>query len=107
MNSLHNYLFNSLFPKNYQIMKEVLISANISEKKKSEFFQSMESLKSLVKSYCKKLEIRVSEDNNIAIRIIFNKKEDLEKNFYNKEFNILKGSVRSLCNNVNIEINGN
>ncbi len=70
----------------------------------SEFFQAMESLKTLVKSYCKKFEIKFSEDNSMVIRIIFNKKEDLEKNFYNKEFNILKGSVRSLCNNVSIKI---
>jgi len=85
-------------------MKTVIISASISDKKKSEFFQAMESLKTLVKSYCKKFEIKVSEDNSMVIRIIFNKKEDLEKNFYNKEFNILKGSVRSLCNNVSIKI---
>lgn len=87
-------------------MKTVIISASISDKKKSEFFQVMESLKTLIKNYCNKFEIKVAEDNSIIIRIIFNKKEDLDNNFYNKEFNILKGSVRSLCNNVNIEING-
>jgi len=86
-------------------METVVISASISDKKKSEFFQVMESLKTLVKKYCKKFEIKVAEDNSMIIRIIFDKKEDLEKNFYNKEFTILKGSVRSLCNNVSIEIN--
>ena len=87
-------------------METVIISASISDKKKSEFYQVMESLKTLVKTYCKKFEIKVAEDNSIIIRIIFDKKEDIEKNFYNKEFNILKGSVRSLCNNVKIKING-
>lgn len=86
-------------------METVLISARISKNKKSEFFQVMESLKNLVRNYCKDFDINVSEDNYLDMRIIFAGKEDLESNFYNKEFNILKGTVKSLCNNVNIRIN--
>jgi hypothetical protein len=29
----------------------------------------------------------------------------MERNFYNNEFNILKGSVKSLCENVIIKVN--
>lgn len=87
-------------------MVTAIISAKINENKKSEFFQVMESLKTLVKRYCNNFEIKVSENNSIVIRINFDKKGDLEKNFHNKEFNILKGSVRSLCNNVSIKIKG-
>ena len=86
-------------------METVLISARISKNKKSEFFQVMESLKNLVRNYCKDFDINVSEDNYLDMRIIFAGKEDLESNFYNKEFNILKGTVKSLCNNVSIRIN--
>ncbi|MBK8550493.1 MAG: hypothetical protein IPL53_05290 [Ignavibacteria bacterium] len=87
-------------------METVIISAAIDYNKRSELFQVMEPLKSLVKNYCKEFEIKVSEDNSLLMRITFDKKKDLEENFNNKEFNILRGSVKSLCNNVNIKING-
>lgn len=86
-------------------METVLISARISKNKKSEFFQVMESLKNLVRNYCKDFDLTVTEENYFDLRIIFSRKEDLESNFYNKEFSILKGTVRSLCNNVSIRIN--
>ena len=87
-------------------METVLINASIDVKKKSEFFQVMESLKSLIKIYCTEFDTKINDDNSLVIRIIFDKKKDLEKNFNNKEFSILKGSVRSLCKNVSIDING-
>lgn len=86
-------------------METILINANIGNNKKSEFFQVMESLKKLVSNYCKNFDLKVSEDNTLIISIQFNDKKELEKNFGNKEFNILKGSIRSLCDNVNIQVN--
>ena len=85
-------------------METVTITANISEKKKVEFYQTMESLKTLVKNYCNNLDISV-EENNVLIHITFDGKVELEKNFYNSEFNILKGTLKSLCNNTTIKIN--
>lgn len=29
----------------------------------------------------------------------------MERNFYNNEFNILKGSIKSLCNDIKINVN--
>ena len=86
-------------------METVIINATINEKKKTEFFQTIESLKSLVKNYCNEIETIISEDNNLSIRITFSDHDEMENNFYNAEFNILKGSVMSLCKNVNIKIN--
>jgi len=86
-------------------METVVISAKINEKNKVEFYQTMESLKILVKNYCNELETEISLDNNLVIRIIFNSKDELGRNFYNNEFNILKGSVRSLCDNIRIKVN--
>lgn len=93
-----------LISKIYLLMETVIINADITENKKSEFFQVMESLKNLVKRYCTDIKISVSNEDFVEIRIVFKDKEELDKNFNNKEFNILKGSVRSLCNNVNIRI---
>jgi len=87
-------------------METVTISASINKNKETEFFQTMESLKALVKSYCNDFEIIKKEDGNTMIKIIFNRKEELENNFNNKEFNILKGTINSLCDNVVINING-
>lgn len=88
-------------------METVTIRAGISETKKSEFFQVMESLGPIVKSYCKDFEIKIEKDNSLKIRITFEDKVDLEKNYNNKEFNILKGSIRSLCDKVEFKINNN
>ena len=86
-------------------METVTISARISEKKKVEFYQTMESLKMLVKNYCNEFELDVSPDNNLTIKIAFDNMDVLKSNFQNKEFNILKGSLRSLCDNISIKIN--
>ena len=86
-------------------METVTISANINEKKKAEFFQTMESLTGLVENQCSDLDIRVKDDNTLIIKITFDGKDQMEKNFYNNEFNILKGSVKSLCENVVIKVN--
>ena len=86
-------------------METVTISANINEKKKAEFFQTMESLTGLVESKCNDLDIRVKDDNSLIIKITFAGKDQMEKNFYTGEFNILKGSVKSLCENVIIKVN--
>ncbi len=85
-------------------MQAITIYAVLNNNKKSEFFQVMESLKTLVSNYCQDLDVKVNQDNSLIIRILFNNKKDLEMNFDNKEFNILKGSIRSLCNNVEMEI---
>ena len=86
-------------------METVTILASINEKKKAEFFQTMESLTGLVESKCNDLDIRVKDDNSLIIKITFAGKDQMEKNFYNNEFNILKGSVKSLCENVIIKVN--
>jgi len=86
-------------------METVTILASINEKKKAEFFQTMESLTGLVESKCNDLDIRVKDDNTLIIKITFDGKDQMEKNFYNNEFNILKGSVKSLCENVIIKVN--
>ncbi len=86
-------------------METVTISANINEKKKAEFFQTMESLTGLVENQCNDLDIRVKDDNTLIIKITFDGKDQMEKNFYTGEFNILKGTVKSLCENVKIKVN--
>jgi hypothetical protein len=86
-------------------METVTISASINAKKKAEFFQTMESLTGLVESQCSDLEIRVKDDNTLIIKITFDGKDQMERNFYNNEFNILKGTVKSLCNDVKIHMN--
>jgi hypothetical protein len=85
-------------------METVTISANINEKKKAEFFQTMESLTGLVENQCSDLDIRVKDDNTLIIKITFDGKDQIEKNFYTGEFNILKGTVKSLCEDVRIKI---
>ena len=81
-------------------MDTITISARINEKKKAEFYHTMESLKSLVNEYCNEIETEINPDNNLVIRITFNNKTDMEKIFSNNEFNILKGTIRSLCDNI-------
>ena len=85
-------------------METVTICASINEKKKAEFFQTMESLTGLVESQCNDLDIRVKDDNSVIIKIIFDGKDQLERNFYNNEFNILKGTLKSLCEDVKINV---
>jgi hypothetical protein len=85
-------------------METVTILASINEKKKAEFFQTMESLTGLVENQCNDLAIRVKDDNSLIIKITFDGKDQMEKNFYTGEFNILKGTVKSLCEDVRIKI---
>jgi len=86
-------------------METVTIRARISAKKKAEFFQTTESLKPLIIKYCNDLKINVDSNNNLDIKIVFEGKEQLENYFQKNEFNILKGSVISLCENIHIKIN--
>lgn len=86
-------------------METVTISARISAKKKAEFFQTTESLKPLINKYCNDLKINVDSDDNLDIQILFESKDQLENYFNRNEFNILKGSVMSLCNNIKFKIN--
>jgi len=85
-------------------METVTICASINEKKKAEFFQTMESLTGLVESQCNDLDIRVKDDNSLIIKITFDGKDQMERNFYNNEFNILKGTLKSLCEDVKINV---
>jgi 16S rRNA C1402 N4-methylase RsmH len=86
-------------------MNTVTINAKINEQKKAEFYHTMESLEKLVKNYCNEFKVNIDPDNKLQIRITFNSEEEMSENFFNPEFNILKGSVRSLCENVNISFN--
>jgi hypothetical protein len=83
----------------------VTINASFDKKRKVEFYQTMESLKTLVKNYCSEFELEVSPDNNLEIKITFNSIDEFKSNFNNNEFNILKGSIRSLCDDVKIQVN--
>jgi len=84
-------------------MNTVIISATINEKKRAEFFQTTESLQSLINKYCSDLKISVDSRNNVAISISFEGNKQLE-NYYSKdEFKIFKGTLRSLCDNVEIK----
>ena len=86
-------------------MEPATITARIRTNKSKEFHQVMESLQLVIKDYCKKFEMVVNPEYNVMIKIIFEGKDELENNFYNNEFNLLKGTIKSLCANVVIKIN--
>lgn len=86
-------------------MEIVTINARINDYKKVEFFHTMESLKSLVKNYCTDMELTINEDGSLIVRISFDSEKELENNFDNDEFKILKGTVRSLCHDITIKVN--
>ena len=86
-------------------METATITARIRSKKSKEFYQAMESLQLVIKDYCKQFEMVVNPEYNVMIKIIFEGKDELENNFYNNEFNLLKGTIKSLCANVVIKIN--
>lgn len=65
----------------------------------------MESLQLVIKDYCKQFEMVVNQEYNVVIKIIFEGKDELENNFYNNEFSLLKGTIKSLCDDVDIKIN--
>jgi hypothetical protein len=85
-------------------MESVTINAKISEKKKSEFFHTTESLKPFLEKFCDKIEIKIDSKNKLEILIEFESKHQLENYYSRDEFNILKGSVKSLCDDVEIKI---
>ena len=86
-------------------METATITARIRTNKSTEFHQVMESLQLVIKDYCKQFEMVVNPEYNVMIKIIFEGKDELENNFYNNEFNLLKGTIKSLCANVVIKIN--
>ena len=85
-------------------METVVIEARISSKKKAEFFHTTESLKPILNNFCETLDINIDPKNNVEIHIEFKDKEQLENYHSRNEFIIFKGSVMSLCNDVEINI---
>ena len=85
-------------------MESVIINARISSKKKAEFFHTTESIKPILDKFCEKLEINIDSKNNVEICIEFKDKKQLENYYSRDEFSILKGSVKSLCDDVEIKI---
>ena len=86
-------------------METATITARIRSKKSKEFHQVMESLQLVIKDYCKQFEMDINHKNNLTIKIVIKEKKELKNNFYNNEFNLLKGTIKSLCANVVIKIN--
>jgi len=85
-------------------MESVIINARISSKKKAEFFHTTESLKQILNKFCEILDINIDSKNNVEIHIDFKDREQLENYHSRNEFSILKGSVMSLCYEVEIKI---
>lgn len=85
-------------------MESVIINARISDKKKAEFFHTTESLKPILNKFCDNLEINIDSKNNVQINIGFESKDQLQNYHLRNEFGILKGSVMSLCDDVEIKI---
>ncbi len=85
-------------------METVIIKARLEERKRTEFLQTMESLKELVQNNCCEFEIELNR-KNLLIRITFENENDLKNRFSSSEFHILKGSLISLCDDVTVKIN--
>jgi hypothetical protein len=83
-------------------MDTLLIKAKIKNRKQTEFFQTMESIKDLFKKKGIDFELKNRNNKNINIRILFGDTSELEKNINSAEFNILKGALISLCTDVEI-----
>jgi hypothetical protein len=86
-------------------METVSINSRIKKNNKTELFQTLESLKPYIKSHCKELELKINPDDSLNMHITFDDQDSLENNFYNNEFKILKGTLKSLCDDVVIKIN--
>jgi hypothetical protein len=86
-------------------METVTINSRIKKNNKTELYQTLESLKPNIKSHCKELELTINPDNSMNMLITFDDQESFENNFYNNEFKILKGTLKSLCEDVVIKIN--
>lgn len=82
-------------------MGTVAIRGKLLENKKAEFYLTIETIKNLIEQNCKEFNYVLSKDNELNISIIFENTESL-KNFDNLEFSILKGSIRNLCEDVEI-----
>ena len=83
-------------------MDTVLIKAKIKNRKQTEFFQTMESIKDLLINKCSGFKMNTKNNKNVSIRISFDDTNKLEKNINGAEFNILKGALTSLCTDVEI-----
>ena len=83
-------------------MDTVLIKAKIKNSKQTEFFQTMESIKELLKNKCSGFKMNTKNNKNVSIRISFDGTNKLERNINGAEFNILKGALTSLCTDVEI-----
>lgn len=83
-------------------MSAVSIKGRLLKNKKAEFYLTIETLKNLIKKKCKEINYELNEDNDLKITITFDSQESM-KNFDNLEFSILKGSIRNLCSNIEIE----
>jgi hypothetical protein len=86
-------------------METVIINSKIKKNNKTELYQTLESLQPSIRSHCKELELKINPDNSLFMKIIFDSYESFENNFYNNEFNILKGTIKSLCEDVIIKVN--
>lgn len=86
-------------------METVTINSRIKKNNKTELYQTLESLKPYIKSHCKDLELKINPDDSLNMCITFDDHESLQNNFYNAEFNILKGTIKSLCEDIVIKIN--
>jgi uncharacterized protein YpiB (UPF0302 family) len=85
-------------------METVSISGRIKKQKEVEFFHTTESLKSSLKRFCDKLEIKINSKNQIEIFIGFAGKQQMENYYSRNEFDILLGTVKSLCYDIEIKI---
>ena len=83
-------------------MDTLVIKAKIKNRKQTEFFQTMESIKDLFKKKGSDFELKNRNNKNINIRILFDDTSKLERNINSTEFNILKGALISLCTDVEI-----
>lgn len=86
-------------------MAVVLINAKIKQRKQTEFFQTIESIKNLLKNKCNDFTMECKNNKNVRIKISFDDIVEQEENFSGAEFDILKGALFSLCHD--IEINQN
>ena len=86
-------------------METVIINSKIKKKNKTELYQTLESLQPSIRSHCKEFKLKINQNNILFMEIIFKSHDSFEKNFYNNEFNILKGTLKSLCEDVIIKVN--
>ena len=85
-------------------METVTIVGRIKNKKEVEFFHTTESLKPSLKKFCDKLEIKIDSKNRVEIFMEFEGKQQLENYYSRNEFDILQGTVKSLCDDIEIKI---